>query len=136
MRPNTKCLTDYVDSIAPLEAMPAKLAFLRGIEPGFDCFALYDRGENYGFAAIRPVGDGTSIEIHLVMTRFGPQKLKKLRDQFAQFQRWCAHQGVLEVCTFKLPGADEDHLWHHFVDTLGFDPVQTMYLTQKQVEAG
>lgn len=128
-------LTDYVDGLAPLEFMPGELASLDGIEPGFDCFALFCRGERYAFLATRLVGDGSNIEVHLVVKRFGAQRMKKLRDQFRQFQRWCAHNGITEVCTFKLPAENgPDRKWKRFVRLLGFGAVQTMYLTQKPVE--
>jgi len=136
LKTTTRYLTDYVDGLSALNFMPCELAFLAGIEPGFDFFALFHKAERYGFLAVRQVPENADgIEVHLVVVKFGPQKMKKLRDQFRQFQRWCRDQGVKEVCTFKLPEQSQDPLWHRFVGMLGFDSPQTMYLTQKPVEA-
>lgn len=125
-------LTDYVDGMAELNFRPGELAFLDDIEPGFSYFSLFCKGQRYGFVAMRQMPAG--LEVHLVVKRFSPQRLKKLRSQLEQLKRWCRHNRIDEICTFKLPGG-HDPKWQRFVRLLGFEPPQVMYVTQQAVEA-
>lgn len=84
----------------------------------YDYCELFKEDGGYGFAALAEHAD--SIELHLELTRWGPQVCRSLMRDAAWLQGYAARRGKRRIVGIRQETGKPDPRWPKFTRLLGF----------------